>query len=127
MEADEGPVAAPEIDLRQEGASRPIGPREHRVPRPRHSARVTASLLAHVEDAVLRELRNHWLIWLAVAGLAALVVAVHPMAVANVASGLSLIPIGLGVFEGAVTLLMMSAGVAPGEAAAAGPAVPRVQ
>jgi uncharacterized membrane protein YbhN (UPF0104 family) len=42
------------------------------------------------------------------------------LAVANVASGLSLIPIGLGVFEGTVTLLMMSTGVAPGEAAAAG-------
>jgi hypothetical protein len=44
MEADEGPVAAPEVDLRQEGASRPIGPRKHRFPRPRHSARVTCGI-----------------------------------------------------------------------------------
>jgi uncharacterized protein (TIRG00374 family) len=42
------------------------------------------------------------------------------LAVANLTSGLSLVPIGLGVFEATVTLLMVAVGVAPGEAAAAG-------
>ncbi len=42
------------------------------------------------------------------------------LAVANVAAGLSLIPIGLGVFEGTITLLTIAAGATPGEAAAGG-------
>lgn len=41
------------------------------------------------------------------------------LAMANLTAGLSLVPIGLGVFEGTITLLLVAAGVVPGEAAAA--------
>ena len=42
------------------------------------------------------------------------------LAVANVSSGVSLVPLGLGVFEGTVTVLVIASGVVPGQAAAAG-------
>ena len=50
---------------------------------------------------------------------AALPAVAFALAVANLTSGLSLVPIGLGVFEGTITLLLVATGVAPGEAAAA--------
>jgi uncharacterized protein (TIRG00374 family) len=53
------------------------------------------------------------------ASTAALPAVAFALAVANLTSGLSLVPIGLGVFEGTITLLLVGAGIAPGEAAAA--------
>lgn len=52
------------------------------------------------------------------ASQAALPAVAFALAIANLTSGLSLVPIGLGVFEGTITLLLVAVGVAPGEAAA---------
>ena len=48
------------------------------------------------------------------------VIAGFALAVANVSSGVSLVPLGLGVFEGTVTVLLIANGVSPGQAVAAG-------
>jgi uncharacterized protein (TIRG00374 family) len=53
------------------------------------------------------------------ASTAALPAVAFALAIANLTAGLSLVPIGLGVFEGTITLLLVGAGIAPGEAAAA--------
>ena len=47
--------------------------------------------------------------------------AAFALAVGHVFSGLSLVPLGLGIFEATVPVVMIASGVHPGEAAAAGP------